>query len=450
MALKRVLSTADASWLVAGNMIGAGIFITPGFVAASLPGVAWPLTAWVLGGLLALCGAAVYGELGARMPEAGGDYQYLARAFGPVWGFLMGWSALVLTFSAAAAAMAKVSVGYLVAATGASGGAGAVLQGVGPPLLVLALTWANAVGARWAGRTTTLLTALPLLALCMMFGYGLFAGDGGGVAWPARPLAMPSSPWALALGAALVPVYFTYSGWNAAAYVAGEVRDPRRNLARALLVGTAAVTLLYLLVNVVLLAVLGDDLAGSATPGADAARRLLGPAAERGLSLIIAVAILGSANVTLMAGARIYYAMGVDGLAPRALARAGRAGVPSVALWCGGAWAALLALFGAVQELVEWASLAIMLLSSLTAVALFVLRRRDPAGGSYRCPGYPLTPAVYLLTCLGVALSATLYDPGRSLKGVLLVAAGFPLYWLARRYLSGEPTSPGGRSAPPS
>lgn len=232
----------------------------------------------------------------------------------------------------------------------------------------------------------------------------------------------------LALGAAMVPVFFTYSGWNVAAYLAGELERPQRTLPRALLLGTAGVTVLYLAVNVVLLALLGDELASSATPGADAAGLLLAHRAERILPLIVAVAIAGSANVTLMAGARIYYAMACERLAPRALARINARGVPSAALWYGGLWSAVLAVLAPVETLVRWATLAILLLSSLTVASLFVLRRRDPAFRSFRCPGYPLTPAVYLVASLGVAVSSALYDPWGSLWGVLLVAAGFAAY----------------------
>jgi APA family basic amino acid/polyamine antiporter len=433
MALKRVLGPGDAAWLVAGNMIGAGIFITPGFVAGYLPGVIWPLVAWLFGGLLALCGAAVYGELGSRLPEAGGDYRYLVRAFGPLWGFLMGWSALVLTFSAAAAAMCRVSVDHFLTAAGAGEEGPAAAQLLVAPMAVLLLTLANVLGAKMAGRATVLLTVVPLVGLCVLFASGLISG-GATASWPRQPLARPPSSLPLALGAAMVPVFFTYSGWNAAAYVAGELKDPGRTLARALLLGTTSVALLYAAFNLVLLATLGDRLAGTMTPGADAATRLLGPGAERVLSLFIAVAILGSANVTLMAGARIYYAMAVDRLLPAFLTGTGRRGVPSAALWCGGLFAAVLAAFGEVRELVEWASLAIMLLSSLTVVALFVLRRRDARGGTFRCPGYPAVPLIYLVTCVGVAVSATLHDPRRALLGVALVGAGAPLYWIARRF----------------
>jgi APA family basic amino acid/polyamine antiporter len=316
-----------------------------------------------------------------------------------------------------------------------------------------------------AGRTTVLLTAVPLVGLCAMFSYGLLAGRSEPV-WPGELLAMPASAWPLALGGAMVPVFFTYSGWNAAAYVAGELKDPGRTLARALLLGTVAVTLLYVVVNVVLLATLGDELRGSGTPGAAAAMRLLGPGAERILSLFIGVAILGSANVTLMAGARIYYAMAVDRLLPPFLAGTSRKGVPSTALWCGGLLAAFAATIGQVRELVDWASLAIMLLSCMTVVSLFVLRKREkpacaapalsgvegsgvegsgvggrtgepasPTDPTFRCPLYPLPPLVYLFTCIGVAVSSTLYAPERALKGVLLVAAGFPLYFVVRRLI---------------
>jgi len=434
MALKRVLTAGDAAWLVAGNMIGAGIFFTPGAVSAQWPGMAGPLLAWVLGGVLALAGASVYSELGARLPHAGGDYQYLTRAFGPVWGFLTGWAAFVLSFGAAAAAMSKVAVGYLASVVPWLGEDSSGIAGlVAAPLLVLLLTALNVAGARVGGRTTTTLTAVPLAVLIGLFAWGWLAGDAG-FEWPSHPLAMPEGSWLVALGSAMVPVFFTYSGWNAAAYLAGEIEHPERTLPRGLLIGTAAVTALYLAVNVALFGLLGDGLASSGTPGADAVLRLLGPGAERLLGVIIAFAILGSANVTLMAGARIYYAMAVDGLAPRSLARTGQRGVPSVALWCGGLWSAGLAAVAPVDALYRWATLAILLLSSLTVVALFVLRRRDPGFRAFLCPGYPWTPALYLVTSLAVAVSSAFYDPWGSLWGVLLVLFGFVVYAAWRRF----------------
>jgi APA family basic amino acid/polyamine antiporter len=428
-----VLTTGDAAWLVAGNMVGAGIFFTPGDVARELPGTLGPLAAWLLGGLIALAGAAIYGELGARIPHAGGDYQYLTRAFGPLWGFLMGWAAFVLSFSAAAAAMSRVSVSYLVAAVSPGAQASPLLERTAGPALLLALTALNVAGAKIGGRTTTILTSIPLLALCGIAAWGLVVGDAP-LDWPAPAPEPRGGSWLLALGAAMVPVFFTYSGWNAAAYVAGELERPERTLPRALLLGTAGVTVLYLGTNVLLLGLLGKGLAASTTPGADAVRRLLHGRAEGALPLIIAVAIASSANVTLMAGARIYYAMAGEGLAPRALAHVNRRGVPATALLCGGIWSAALAALAPAATLIRWATLAILLLSSLSVAALFVLRRRGPAFGSFRCPGYPLTPALYLAASLAVALSAAVYDPRGSLWGLLLVGAGFPVYALWRRW----------------
>jgi APA family basic amino acid/polyamine antiporter len=432
MSLRRVLTTTDAAWLVAGNMIGAGIFFMPGAVAGQLPGMVFPLLAWIAGGVLALAGAAIYAELGARLPHAGGDYQYLTRAFGPLWGFLTGWAAFVLSFSAAAAAMSKVAVGYFAGAVPGLDADGELLSRTLGPALLLILTVLNVAGAKVGGRTTTVLTAIPLVSLIALFVYGLLAGNAE-FDWPSKPLATPEGVWFLAFGAAMVPVFFTYSGWNAAAYLAGELERPEKTLPRALLFGTAAVTVLYLIVNVALFGLLGDSLASSATPGADAAKRLLSVGAERLLGLIIGFAILGSANVTLMAGARIYYAMAGDGLAPRSLHRTNRQGVPSTALWVGGVWAAVLAAAAPVDALYRWATLAILLLSSLTVVALFVLRRRDPDFRAFLCPGYPVTPWVYLLFSLAVAVSSAFYDPRGSLWGVLLVAAGFVVYAVWKR-----------------
>ncbi len=436
MSLKRVLGASDAAWLVAGNMIGAGIFITPGLVAAELPGTLAPLVAWVLGGLLSLCGAAVYGELGARLPQAGGDYQYLNVAFGSRWGFLTGWAAFTLSFSGAAAVMAIVVVNNVAAAWPLLGQAAEVWRRGLAALLIMMLTLANVAGSRAAGRTTVWLTALPVAGLVLLFVLGLWRGDLNG-ATGAVEAKLPRGSW-LALGAAMLPVYFTYSGWNAAAYVAGEIRSPGRDLCRGLVAGTLGVTLFYVAFNALLFFVLPRQLlAGSTTAAAVAARLLLGAHGEQLLSVVGALAVLGSATVTLMAGARIYYAMALDGLAPRTLGRVNAAGVPAAALWAGGIWTALLATTGRIGALVDWATLAILLLSALAVASLFVLRRGRTgvaASTPYRCPAYPLVPLVYLLASLAVAVASALRDWRQALYGVLLVAAGVPVHALWRRF----------------
>lgn len=426
--LKRVLGSADAAWLVAGNMIGAGIFYTPGLVAGPLPGLSWPLVAWTAGGLLALCGAAVYAELGSRIPKSGGDYQYLADAMGPLWAFLSGWAGMLLTFSAAAAAMCIVAMDYFRTAIPFLAG---VPNWIAAPLFVLLLTQANLLGARIAGRTTAWLTGIPLAALIVLFAAGLLGG-GAEIRWPEARI--PAKPIPVALGAAMLPVYFTYSGWNAAAYIAGELKNATRSLVRGLFGGTALVMLVYLAVNtVILLVVPADRLDGSTTAGADAARILLGSTAEWTIALVIAVAVLGSANVTLMAGSRIYHAMASDGLAPSFMSRANAAGVPSAALWVGGLWSALLATTGKVDVLVNWATIAILLLSSLVVVSLFVIRRRDGADAPFLCPGYPWIPGLYLIASVGVACASAIEHPRQSVYGLLIILAGLPVYWAIGR-----------------
>jgi APA family basic amino acid/polyamine antiporter len=197
------------------------------------------------------------------------------------------------------------------------------------------------------------------------------------------------------------------------------------------------------LLNFVLLTVIpAEELAGSTTAAARAARMLLGATGERLLSAVVAIAVLGTANVTLMAGSRIYYAMAIDGLAPRPLASINRFGVPGVALWSAGVWTAVLSLVGTVRVLVNWTTLAILLLSSLTVTALFVLRRRGAVVAAFRCPGYPVTPVVYLVASLGVAAASARDDPWEAAYGLLLVGAGFPLYLLFRRRAS--PSAPSG------
>ena len=435
MKLRRVLTTADATWLVAGNMVGAGIFVTPGLVAAQLPSPAWILLAWLLGGFISLAGAAIYAELGTRLPDAGGDYQYLNAAFGPLWGFLTGWTAFILTFSASAAAMAIASMEYLEQAMPALQELPHGATTAGGALLILALTAANTAGARVAGRATAALTAVPVGGLLLLFALGMLLGGGEGASRePALAEAPPSL--GLALGAALLPIFFTYSGWNAAAYVAGEIRTPASSLPKALLVGTGMVTILYVAFNAGLLWILPrETLIGSTSAGTEAARALLGSGAERMLSALIAVAIIGSANVTLMAGARVYYAMATDSLAPRFLSRINRHGVPASALWVGGVWSALLAATGTFSRLLAWATLALLLLSSLAVCAIFILRARRPGEAPYKCPGYPYTPIAYLAAALLVIGASALAEPREALIGMLLVAAGFPAYAIVRRVM---------------
>lgn len=248
--LRRVLGPVDGMFLVAGNMIGAGIFVTPGLVAAQLPGAAWSLGAWILGGVLSLAGAVVYGELGTRIPRAGGDYQYLKSAFGPLPAFLTGWGAFLLTFSAAAAAMAIAVVDHLGTAIPTLASLPSAARASLAAAITLGLTWANVAGARVSGRITTALTLIPILGLAALYGGGLVL-SGVALHAPAQPLATPNGSIFIAFGAAMLPVFFTYSGWNVTAYVAGELRDPARSLPFSLIAGTGTVTLLYLVVNLI-------------------------------------------------------------------------------------------------------------------------------------------------------------------------------------------------------
>jgi len=383
---------------------------------------------------------------------------------------------MLLSFSGAAAVMAMVAVDHVATLWPGAATSSIAWRPVIAPLVVLALTYANVAGARFAGRTTAWLTAVPVLGLVALFVVGwlkahveTMAGTPGIAALPGNGAtssgiaAEAGNPGFLAaLGAAMIPVFFTYSGWNAAAYVAGEIRQPRRNLWRGLLLGTAGVTLFYVAFNGLLLAVLpAASMAGSTTAASMAAYRLLGSGGEKVLAVVVALAVLGSANVTLMAGARIYYAMARDGLAPAPLGRTNAAGVPSVALWVSGIWTAFLAMTGRIEALVSWATLAILLLSSLAVSSLFWMRRRGvgateentrDGAASYRCPGYPVTPLLYLVASLAVAWASVLYDWRQALYGVLIVAAGIPLYgfsrWVRLRRSSTRRRSPW-RSIPP-
>jgi APA family basic amino acid/polyamine antiporter len=430
MALRRALGTFDATMVVVGGIIGAGIFISPYLVAQRLPSGAWILGAWIFGGVVALAGAFAFAELAALFPAAGGEYAYLREAYHPVVAFLFGWASLVMIQGGGLAAVAITFAQYLLRLAGAP-------RADARPLAVAALVLValvNTAGVKPGSRLLNTLVLLKVGALAVLIGGGLVLARGLPPAASAVPAVRPGASL-LAFGAALVPILFTYGGWQNANTLAEEIREPRRTLPRALLAGTFLVLAVYLLVNLVYLLTLGrDGLAATATPAADAVRRLFGPGAERWIAGAIAVSTFGFLDLTLLGPTRIYYAMARDGVFFPGLSRLHpRFGTPWGAILLQAAWAILLVLTGTYGGLVDSVVFADWIFFALTVAAVLLLRRRIPVArrepGAFLSPGYPFFPILFLAASALVLAGVVRSNPLRSAVGTLLLAAGLPIYY---------------------
>ncbi len=428
-------------------MLGIGIFIAPPVVAAHVPSPAAFILVWILGGLSALAGALSVAELGAMMPRAGGDYPYLRVAYGPGVAFAAGWLQLLAIFPGSLATMAAGTATFQLPVLLGHAYDWPARLGIDPAFgwavaIVVGLSAVNHVGIVLSGRTQVLLTTVPIAVLLAASIFVL--ADLGGYHPDAAPVpAAPTLSTLEELALAYLPVYFAYSGWNAAIFVGAEIRDPARALPRALVGGTVLVAGLYLVLCVGFLAVFPlSDLAGVGEAGTAAAGRLFGAAGERVVTTLILLAMLGSINGTVLTGSRIAYAMGRAGHAPRAAGRLDpRFATPVVALWAQAAWAVVLLATQGLEALMNYTSAAMLVTGTLTVMAVVVLRRRDPdRPRPYRVFAHPLPPLFYAVSSvLVLVLSALEGDPS-----VLLGVAYFALALVAHRFVGGGR----GRSSP--
>ncbi len=443
--LQRRLGPLDGAAIVVSNVIGGGIFLLPAFIAQSVTHPWAMLAVWAAGGALAFTGAMAYAELAALRPRAGGEYVYLREAFGPVAGFLTGWTSFVAGFSGATAASAVGLASYVSRFVPVAGDTTPFLtiplgpfQLVASPqavvaIAVIALLSAVHMYGLGPGRIVQNLLAGAKIALLVAFvvlGFGLGEGDAahfgaGGAVSPAL--------WVLAL----IPVMFSYSGWNAAAYVAEEIRDPGRNLPLALGLGTVAVVVVYLLLNALYIYALPvAELATVDVRVVDAAAdQLFGPAIAGPFAAASVVMIAASISAMVLAGPRVYYAMARDGLFPAFAARLHpRYRTPSRAIAAQGIWASLLVLSGRFDQLVEYTGFAIVLFAGVGVASLFVLRRRHPdEPRPFRAWGYPIAPVIFATSSALIVLNALWRSPATAGAGVLVILAGLPVFLFMRR-----------------
>ena len=447
---RRQLGFSISAAIVIANMIGTGVFTSTGLQAQSLHDPWTILLTWVVGGALALCGAAAYAELGAMMPRAGGEYVYLSRAYHPAVGFLSGWVSLTAGFSAPIAGSAIAFSLYLarlvpaleapatwLSANLEIGGHHifAIVLGVKEVIaiaLIVVVTALHAFDTKIGGWVQAGFTAAKVLLIVGFIAFGMLVGTGdwhnlhgqhGGLANVTTP--------SFAIG--LMYVTFAYSGWNSAAYIAGEVVRPEKTLPRALLAGTGIVMALYVLLNLVFLyAVPSELLAGAGGPpvievGDVAARGLFGDRAGAFVTSVIALALVSAVSAMVMAGPRVYAAMALHGALPAPLGRHNRRGVPAVAVVTQGVLGVLFVLLGDLGQLMRFVGFTLTIFAGLTVAAVFVLRSRG-LRAPYRTFGYPVTPLAFLALSVWIAYSQIEEYPRESAVVAVLLAVGGALY----------------------
>jgi APA family basic amino acid/polyamine antiporter len=436
VTFKRELGLFDATMVVIGGIIGAGIFLSPGVVAQHLDTPALVLAAWGAGGLIALAGAFSYAELGAIFPKAGGQYVYLRDGLHPLMGFMYGWALLLVIETGAIAAVAIIFASYALRIAGASGAARVPLA----IAAIVLLSIINYLGVKPGSRVLNVLVVLKVLALAILVGAGFVAAAHPGWWTEAREPAAHGLSTLVPFGAALVPILFSYGGWQSANYVGEEIVDPKRNLPRALILGTLAVVAIYVTVNVVYLRALGvQGLATSGAPAADAARRTFGAYGDLFISSAIAISTFGFLNLSILAPTRVYYAMSADRLFVPALARLHpRYATPSVAIVVQSTWSCILALTGSYDALTSYVVFADWIFFGSTVATVLTFRRLVPLSqrpaDAYRAPGYPLVQILFVLIAAAVVLSVIGDTPREAAKGAGLLALGVPVYyWYAAR-----------------
>jgi APA family basic amino acid/polyamine antiporter len=444
--LSRRLGLFDMTMLVMGSVIGSGIFAVPHDVAGLVRIPALILGAWCLGGLVSLAGSFVYAELTRRRPDVGGQYAYLREAYHPAVAFVYGWSLLWVIQSGGMAFVAAVFARYFLELWHSSahwfGLAVAWTEarwanGLVTTTILGILTLINCAGVRAAGTTQNIFMVLKIGAILVLVFSGLLATTS-----PAAPSTTIRQEYVwTAFAAAMVPILFAYGGWHTTTFMGGEVREPRRTLARALLLGVTGVIILYVCVNFVCLRVLGvDRLAQTTAPASDVMRIVLGEPGAVFISIGIAISAAGFLSQGTLTSPRVYYAMARDGIFFQGIAWVHpRTHVPVFAIILQGAVAAIIAVSGTFHQIVNYVMSVEMLFFVLTSLSLFVIRRNDElATGSrgFRMPGHPATTLVFAGVNLIVLVHLFYRFPANSAIGIGIALAGLPVYFLWRRRAS--------------
>ncbi|PYJ92707.1 MAG: amino acid transporter [Verrucomicrobia bacterium] len=429
---RRQLGLFDAIMIVMGGIVGAGIFANPSEVAHRVHTPFLILGVWVLGGLFAMCGAFIWAELAMRLPAAGGQYLYLREAYHPAVAFVYGWGLLLITQTGGMAAVAVIFASYFRALTGADWNSSAIAV-----IALLTLAGINCLGARTGSNVQSALMLLKIGAIAALVMIGFTAGHGSLRLEPF--LGEPASFGLLkSIGAAMVPIAFAYGGWQTATFLAGEMRDARRDLSRGLLIGVTGVVALYLAVNLACLRVLGPvGLDATTTPASNVMRIALGERGAQWIAAGIAVSTLGFLSQSMLTAPRVYYAMARDGLFFKSVGKLfGKSGTPVVAIVLQGLAAIIIALSGTYGEILNFEVTVDFIFFGMTAASLFILRRRSIGSDvvTYRVPGHPFTTILFVLSCAGIVISAVIASSRNSAIALCIMLAALPVYYFWTRF----------------
>ena len=465
-AFKRSLGLLDATMIVAGSMIGSGIFIVSADMLKDVGSAGWLIAAWLLTGFMTLTAALSYGELSAMFPKAGGQYVYLKEAYNPLVAFLYGWSFFAViqtgTIAAVGVAFAKFaayifpSLGETNYILGSADEFHVSASQMVAILLIVLLTYINTRGVKEGKiiQTTFTLTKIVALFGLILFGFLLAAkagvweanwtnawdfkshssritGYGGGEGW----VSMLGFAAIGAMASAMVGSIFSSDAWNNVTFIAGEIKNPQKNIGLSLFLGTLIVTIVYVATNLMYLAVLPVNELAFAKDNRialSASLEIFGAAGTTILAILIMISTFGCNNGLILAGARVYYTMAQDGLFFRQTARLNRNSVPGVALWVQCVVASLLCLSGRYGELLDYVSFVVVLFYILTIAGIFILRRKRPdAERPYKAVGYPVLPIIYILLAILFCTALLVYKPRFTWPGLIIVLVGIPIYFIA-------------------
>ncbi len=478
MENKKSLGLIDATFIVAGSMIGSGIFIVSADMARDLGSSAWMLFTWLLTGVITLFGALSYGELTAMFPKAGGQFVYIKEAWGKLPAFLYGWTTFTVIQTGVIAAVGVAFGKFLgvffpdllvpfikVAGIGIAG------KNVVGAVIILLLTYLNTRGIQYGKIVQSIFTSSKLIALALLIIVGIIVGVKSGYfgvnfenMWQASKTTLndKTNTWStinlttvgllIALSTTIINSLFSSDAWNNVTFIAGDIRNPERNLPRALFLGTFIVTVLYILANVAYVGLLplngtalaegtkitqttiiqaGIQHAPEGRVGVSAAYMLFGNVASMLMAILIMISTFGCNNGLIMAGSRLFSAMGSEGLFFKKAASVNRFGVPAWALWAQGIWAIALCFSGSYEILIKFATFGSMVFYIVTISGLFKLRKTQPnTARPYKAFGYPIIPAIYLILAFAICVSLTIFTFKDTAGSILLILLGIPVYYL--------------------
>lgn len=456
--LVRQLGLFDSAMIMVGIVIGSGIFLTTGIMAKSIPSAGLILLAWLIGGLLTLAGALTYAELGAAMPEAGGQYVYLREAYGPMSGFLFGWILFLVYWTGGIAALALAFgeyVGYFLPSLGIENtilsfnlpffqgslhyslSAGQI-TGI---MVIIILSIFNFIGVGLGKSIQNLFTVVKIGTIAVIIILGFAVGKGVPPKLGLNPEGMDFGSIIIGIGVALVAVIWAFDGWNNLNVIAGEIKNPKRNLPLALILGTLVITVLYVLINYIYLYALPiQETVGVVRVAEKATGALFGTSTGALISVLVMVSVFGSINGSVMVGPRVYYAMAKDGLFFRKVAQIHpRFHTPGFSILIQAIWASVLVLLGTFEQIFTFTMFIAIAFWIAATAAVFTLRKKRPdLPRPYKTWGYPIVPAVFILASSGILLNTLLEKPVEALAGILLTVMGVPAYFYWKRRQKNE------------